>query len=288
LPSLFSLLSTHDPFQKSPHAFLGALAADTRHRMKPEAGPFFLPSTPLDRRLMRMSVAANLAVMTFCAGCLVLRYDSASPSWPCIVIGLLAGYFCADFASGLVHWAMDTWFSGAVLGRAVAIAREHHTHPRNILAYGFLEHAALGSAPSAVFIGLSATITACHANSPTSYFFMIIWLVTSTCLLFGTSLHNLGHKRPRSALVRMAQTMHLIISPEHHLVHHRGGQIARYCVINGWANYPCDRLHVWRGLERLVRTLTGAVPRSDDHDWQRRYRQTGTLFRACRPDSQHT
>ena len=27
-----------------------------------------------------------------------------------------------------------------MFGRAVSIAREHHTHPRNILGYGFLEH----------------------------------------------------------------------------------------------------------------------------------------------------
>jgi ubiquitin-conjugating enzyme E2 variant len=46
-------------------------------------------------------------------------------------------------------------------------------------------------------------------------------------------------------------------------------------VINGWANYLCDRLHVWRRLEWLVRTLTGAVPRRDDLDWQRRCEETG-------------
>jgi ubiquitin-conjugating enzyme E2 variant len=245
--------------------------------------PFFLESTLIERQLMRVSVGANLAVITFCAAYLILQHYPCGISWPYIAVGVLVGYLIADFASGLVHWGMDTWFSEAVLGRAVAVAREHHTHPQHILAYGFLEHATLGSAPSAVFIGSAALITADCTISPLSYFFMIIWLITSTCLFFGTSFHNLGHRRPNSVFIRIAQKMHLIISPNYHWVHHRDGQLFRYCVINGWANYPCDRLHVWRGLEWLVQKLTGAVPRRDDLDWQRRYKVTGTLILPSRP-----
>ena len=109
---------------------------------------------------------------------------------------------------------------------------------------------------------------------------MIVWLITSTCLLFGTHFHNLGHTCPRSAFVRIAQKMHLVISPQHHWVHHSDGQIVRYCVINGWANLVCDPLRVWRGLEWLVKMLTGAIPRRDDLEWQLRYGRTGTLIRT--------
>jgi Lipid desaturase domain len=248
--------------------------------MKFEGQPFFLESKPFERRLMRVSVGANLAVITFCAAYLVLQYKPSGIAWPYTVVGVLVGYLIADFASGLVHWGMDTWFSEAVFGRAIAIAREHHTHPQHILAYGFIEHATLGSAPSAVFIGLAVLITAGCAISPLSYFFMIIWLITSTCLFFGTNFHNLGHMRSRSAFIRVAQKMHLVISPKHHWVHHCEGQIVRYCVINGWANYLCDRLRVWRALEWLVQMMTGAIPRRDDLDWQRRYEQTGTLIQT--------
>jgi ubiquitin-conjugating enzyme E2 variant len=230
--------------------------------MKFDRRPFFFESTPFERSCMRVSVGANLTVIASCAVYLFLEYELSGVTWPYIVAGILGGYLTADFASGLIHWGMDTWFDQAVFGRAVAIAREHHTHPQHILAYGFLEHATLGSAPSAVFIGLAVLLTAGCAISPLSYCFVIIWLITSTCLFFGTSFHNLGHRRPRSAFIRVAQKMHLIISPEHHWVHHRDDQVVRYCVINGWANHPCDRLHVWRRLEWLVRTLTGAVPRT--------------------------
>jgi ubiquitin-conjugating enzyme E2 variant len=242
--------------------------------------PFFLETTSFERCCMRVSVGANLAVVTLCVAYLCLEYKLSGITWPYTISGMLVGYLAADFASGLVHWAMDTWFSEAVLGRAVAIAREHHTHPQHILAYGFLDHATLGSAPSAVFIGSGVLVTANCAISSLSYFFMIIWLITSTCLLFGTSVHNLGHRRSKSVIIRFAQKMHFIISPEHHWVHHREGQTIRYCVINGWANYLCDGLRVWRGLEWLVQMLTGATPRSDDLDWQRRHKETGTLTRA--------
>jgi hypothetical protein len=241
--------------------------------------PYFVQGSARDQWLMRISVGANFIVMAFCAGYLVLEYRASEVTWWHLVGALIVGYFAADFASGVVHWGMDTWFDERMLGRAVAIAREHHTHPQNILDYGFLEHSTLGSAPSALFIGLASLVTAFFPVSVTAYCLMIVWLITSTCLFFGTNFHNLGHRRPKSRLLRFAQKVHLVITPEHHWVHHRSDQIIRYCVINGWANYLCDQLELWRGLEWLVHALTGAEPRRNDLEWQRHYKQTGSLAR---------
>jgi len=163
---------------------------------------------------------------------------------------------------------MDTWFSERSLGRAIAIAREHHTHPENILGYGFLEHSTLGSAPSAVFIGAGVILIALCPVSLVNYMIMMVFLITATCLFFGTSFHNLAHKQTNSALMLWAQKLHLVIRPDHHWVHHRNDQVVRYCVINGWANYPCDKFGFWRGLEWLVKKVTGAKPRMDDLRWQ--------------------
>ena len=54
-------------------------------------------------------------------------------------------------------------------------------------------------------------------------------------------------------------------------------QTIHYCVVNGWANYLCDGFYVWRGLERVIAAVTGLVPRADDFEWQRNYRETGVL-----------
>jgi len=246
------------------------------------AEPFFLKGTPREHWVMRMCVGANLVIMAFCASYLVFEYSISGMTWPLIIGALVIGYFTADFASGVVHWGMDTWFNDRMFGRAVAIAREHHTHPQNILGYSFLEHSTLGSAPSAAFIGPAALATVWFPVSVATYSLMIVWLITSTCLFFGTSFHNLAHQPPKSPLLRFAQKLRLVITPQHHWVHHREDQIARYCAINGWANYVCDPLQVWRGLEWLVHALTGAEPRRDDLEWQRRYKETGILRRSVK------
>lgn len=239
--------------------------------------PYFVDSTPHEKRVMWMFVGGNFLVMLCCGGYLVATFDVSGVTWPAILAAVLVGWFVADFASGLVHWSMDTWFDEASLGRAIAIAREHHTHPQHILGYGFLEHAALGSAPSFVFIGLAALLTASWPVSVMTWCAMVAWLITATCLFFGTSFHNLSHQPSRSAVIRAAQAARLLIRPEEHWAHHRGDQTIRYCVISGWANHVCDPLRVWRKLEWLVDAITGAEPRCDDRVWQRRYKETGTL-----------
>jgi hypothetical protein len=238
--------------------------------------PLFAEATAAEIRLMRICVGANLGVIASCAAYLVLQRDASGIAWPHILAALAAGYFAADFASGLVHWSMDTWFDERILGRAVAIAREHHTHPQHILGYSFLEHATLGSAPSAVVVGIASLVTALLPPSVATYCLMLVWLVVSSCLLFGTSFHNLCHRGSTSPVVRLARKARLIVAPDHHWMHHRT-QTIHYCVINGWANPLCDRLLVWRRLERLVQAASGAVPRRDDRDWQRRCAQRGSL-----------
>jgi ubiquitin-conjugating enzyme E2 variant len=241
-----------------------------------QATPFFKDATPTAKWVMRFFVGANIAVVAFCAIYLVRHFAAAGLGWPSILAVVLAGYFLADFASGVIHWSMDTWFDERTLGRAIAIAREHHTHPHHIHGYGFLEHAALGSAPSAACFGFLALLTALFPVSAATHALMIVYFVNATCMLFGTSFHNQAHRPARSAILRLAQRLHLVCPPAHHWVHHRE-QTIHYCVVNGWANYLCDGLHVWRGLERVIEAVTGIVPRADDLEWQRNYRETGVL-----------
>jgi ubiquitin-conjugating enzyme E2 variant len=240
---------------------------------------YFTESTPYERCVMRTAVGGNFLVMLFCAGYVAVTLRAADASWVSIVAAVLIGYFVADFASGLVHWGLDTWFDERSLGRAAAIGREHHTHPQHALDYGFLENSALGSAPSLVVIGLAATVTALCPVSVVTWCLMVVWLITATGLFFGTSFHSLAHRPSRPALVRLCQRLHLLIPPEQHWKHHRGDQTIRYCVISGWANHVCDPLGVWRKLEWLVQALTGAEPRRDDHVWQQHYRETGRINR---------
>jgi ubiquitin-conjugating enzyme E2 variant len=118
-------------------------------------------------------------------------------------------------------------------------------------------------------IGMTVTLLA----TPSPALFHLVWalFLISACMYFGTYAHRLGHKRSDWAIVRLLQRMHLLIDVRHHNVHHRDNHDIRYCVINGWANHVCDRIGFWRGLERLIHRLTGAVPRENDYAWFARY-----------------
>jgi hypothetical protein len=244
--------------------------------------PFFKHATLREIIITRLCCGADIVVILCCVGYLVGRYPAVELRWPWLIGALLAGYFLADLFSGLVHWVVDTWLDEGMLGRGIAITREHHTHPGHVLLYGFLDQASLGAAPSAAVVGVAATLTALFPVSALTYALMIVWFVIATCMLFGMSFHNLAHRPVRPLLLRMAQRLHLVCSPEHHWCHHRDHTI-RYCVINGWANYPCDRLRLWSRLELLVTATTGRAPRADDAEWQRKLNDTGIFVGSPRP-----
>ena len=236
--------------------------------------PFFKQATPREIRVMRLCVAANMLVIACCAVYLVRHFVAADMGWRSLLAALLAGYFVADFSSGVVHWVIDTWLDERALGRGIAITREHHTHPEHVDGYGFLEYASLGSAPSALFFGTVFAVTACFPVSATTYTLVMLWFVTSLCLLFGMTFHNLAHRPARSGIMRLAQRLHLVCPVAHHWVHHHDTTV-HYCVVNGWANYPCDGLNVWRSLERAITAVTGRIPRADEAEWLRRLTDAG-------------
>ena len=218
--------------------------------------PFFAESTVGEDRTMLVCVTANCLLVGFCAAYIALAYGAIRPAAITTVSAMLIGYFLADVASGLVHWATDTWFSEKQFGRLIAIAREHHTHPSHILGYRFLENATLGSAPSALLIGPLAVLIAFLPRSDLLYAIMIVLFLISLTLLFGTSLHNIGHRKAKSPVVKVAQRLRLVITPAYHHVHHSGDQTTRYCTVNGWANPLLDRIGFWRALERLISGIT--------------------------------
>ena len=95
--------------------------------------PVFKDATPREVRTMRFWIGSNIAVILFCASWLIYHFTVAGLSLPYLMAASLAGYFLADFSSGAVHWAMDTWFDERTMGRAIAITREHHTRSRPCL-----------------------------------------------------------------------------------------------------------------------------------------------------------
>lgn len=184
--------------------------------------------------------------------------------------GLFFGYLLADFTSGFVHWLADTWGHPdmPVIGKALLRPfREHHVAPKAMTEHDFIEtngNNCLISVPWA----LGALLMPLDVEgwrgllffTMTSIASMIFWVMMTN------QFHKWSHFEPHElpALVRWLQRHGLILSPQHHDIHHRAPFDTHYCITTGWLNVPLMRLGFFRGMERLVTALTGAIPRKDD------------------------
>jgi hypothetical protein len=85
-------------------------------------------------------------------------------------------------------------------------------------------------------------------------------------VMMTNQFHKWSHMEPSELgpLLPLLQRTRLILEPRHHQRHHTPPFTTYYCITHGWLNWPLHRLRFYRRLERLVTTLTGAVPRRDE------------------------
>jgi len=181
-----------------------------------------------------------------------------------IAAALVVGYVLADFISGVVHWAGDTWGSTElpIVGRAfIRPFREHHVDEKAITRHDFVEtngNNCLVSLPVAL-----AALLIPHSNA---------WLLLGSALLGAMILwvmatnqfHKWSHQEAPPRLVIWAQQAHLILPPDHHHVHHTAPFNAYYCITVGWMNKPLAMVGFFPRMERLITGVTGMLPRRDD------------------------
>lgn len=203
------------------------------------------------------------------------HFAAVAAPWYVLALAVAAGLFVADFLTGLLHWAFDTWFDECVgpIRRVVVIVREHHIYPQNIFRYRFIDEcgpvslAALSStAPVYLCVTLDGT-----RPSLGGFAAVVGCLVISVCMVAMLQTHKLGHRRTRSRALRLLQGAHLVMSARHHSRHHCGRRDIRYCLINGWADLVLDAIGFWRFAERAIVRATGATPRRNDLEWLARY-----------------
>jgi len=172
---------------------------------------------------------------------------------PYFALVALAAALCAwaasDLLSGLVHWGFDTYgsvhtpFVGPVFIRPF---REHHFDPLAITRHDFVE----------------TNGSNCFACSP--LLVAASWMPLEAALLIGvqafmvfTALgvlatnqcHKWAHmdEAATPAIVRWAQRAGLVLSREHHKLHHTAPFDSHFCTSNGWLNSSLNRLlRAWR------------------------------------------
>jgi len=189
----------------------------------------------------------------------------------CILCAAIFGILTADFASGVVHWAADTWFTidTPIVGKAlIRPFREHHIDPTAMLKHDFIETNADTFALSIPFTIYSVYNFYNGAKGQENYLWDT-WLLTLVIFVgFTNEFHKLSHMHKNvPTIVKFLQRNHLILPPSHHRIHHVRPHAEYYCITTGWLDTTLEKMDFWRRLEAAITNLTGALPRDDDMKW---------------------
>lgn len=209
-----------------------------------------------------MKVGAVLFGTGLLALTAVLAERAQAPEqWWLPIAGSVVGLALADFISGLVHWAADTYGSSntPVFGNFVSTFRVHHIDPEDITRYDAIEANAdvfLFSAP--VHLALLLVVRDSFA----------LWLMFGLFLASypNSQIHKWAHLQRRPAWVTRLQRLRLLLGPEHHRHHHSGSHLTNYCITTGWLNPVLDRARFFRALEWLL-SHAGLPPTREASDY---------------------
>lgn len=214
-----------------------------------------------------------LALMAVDLFYLIKYFDTSNAVF--IAFSAVAGICTADFVSGLVHWAADTWgtVEFPVLGPGLLRPfREHHIDPTSICRHDFIE--TNGDCFSVCTPVLAYSVFKFSTYTPEQiasnynfemYLFLLVCFVTVT-----NEFHKWSHTYfglPK--WITTLQDYHLILPRIHHRQHHVSPHEVNYCITTGWLNPPLEAIDFWRRFERLITVTTGAIPRSDDMKWSK-------------------
>ncbi|XP_055376459.1 plasmanylethanolamine desaturase [Condylostylus longicornis] len=188
-------------------------------------------------------------------------------------IAAFFGILTADFGSGLVHWAADTWGSVElpIIGKNfLRPFREHHIDPTSITRHDFIE---TNGDNFAVTIPILALL-ACNflTKTPTEIQNEFAWIcylfLCSIFVAMTNQIHKWSHTYwglPRWVL--FLQNHHVILPRKHHRIHHVAPHETYFCMTTGWLNWPLEKIRFWPAMEACIEYITGHKPRADDLKW---------------------
>ena len=213
------------------------------------------------RRFEIASILVYTAVMIW----LLARILPFAPKSPWLMAtAFLLGFVAADFVSGFVHWAADTWGSPEwpVVGAAlIRPFREHHVDQREITRHDFIETNGNNCFIS-IPVGIAAALV--HQGSATALFGATFTFSLILWVLCTNQFHKWSHLESPSPVIAFLQRTNLILPRDHHQQHHQAPYAKYYCITVGWLNEPLYRMRFFPALERIISATTGLVPREDD------------------------
>lgn len=181
------------------------------------------------------------------------------PGWLALLAILLA-LPIADFFSGLVHWAADSWGAAdwPIVGGFVGPFRHHHVDPEAMTRHGFVQRFGdnvTATLPTFWFASLA------DGSADWRLFAGVLWVAVAWWIVATAQFHAWAHQPRPPRLVRWLQRAWLILPPDHHARHHLAPHRSHYCITTGWLDAPLRRLRFFTLLEVVLTRLTGTYPR---------------------------
>ena len=238
------------------------------------------PTLPVHYELTRGQIAFSSCAIAAAGGLLGLlgwRIATLVDLWDWWVpLALIAGCTAADFGSGLIHWAADTWgrddcpFIGP---RLLVPFRVHHVNPDDFLRRRFVDtngEVAAIAVPVLVLLNAVPLDTGWGAAA-TVFGFAFCGLGSLT-----NQIHQWSHMPSPPTFIRELQAWGVLLGRTEHAAHHSRPYDRHYCITTGWCNRPLDAIAFFRRMERAITALTGVSPRHDDHRYEIRYAMLAT------------
>lgn len=172
-----------------------------------------------------------------------------------LVLALGFAWIAADFGSGVVHWAGDTWGTPHVpiVGPGfIRTFREHHVDQAAITQHDFVE------TNGANCLATLPVLLSGFAFEAEAVFGATFSLALGLWVFLTNQIHKWAHEANPAPLVRLLQRAGVFLRPEHHAIHHAAPHDRAYCITTGWLNPILDRTRFFRVLERAIARATGA------------------------------
>lgn len=223
-------------------------------------------------RLIYWSLGSvSLVILAYLLWITLYNVALVRPSWITIIVAIVLGIVAADFVSGMVHWACDTWGRAdiPIIGTIVLKSfRLHHVDQKGITRHDFFEANILNFIVSIpVMVGAFKMTLASEVRAFFAMFlsFLVVFVVLTN------QIHKWAHQAKRSKIVNWLQDRNIILSAKAHALHHTRPYTRSYCITTGWLNKPLEKIKFFPRLERLITALTGAIPRSDEARFEKAY-----------------
>jgi hypothetical protein len=174
-----------------------------------------------------------------------------------VPILLVVAYLAADFLSGFVHFLADNFgsYDTPILGpNFIQPFREHHVDPKGIVGHDFVDangNNSLATLPFMLFVWIAVPLETWYYG----YLFGTFFLFLCLAAFLTNQFHKWAHMEDPPAFVGWLQSRGVILSQEHHDVHHESPYDTYYCITAGFWNPLLDRIRFYERAERLIRRL---------------------------------